>query len=232
MIQILVFLAIVGIGVLLYKSLVVKWQPKSNPELSTAEPSVAEPAPSEPESLASPSPVSTTAQVNTGEAAVTNDVGPQAAAEAQAAQAKAAEKVDLEVPSAPPVPADLMAQVGGLEETQDPLARHRLYQQIIDVSYRNRNADDYRAVLHHYAREHIDEFATIAPLLKQQNAGKLPQVATFKHYASALSEVELYDEAIAVCQQALEYQLKDGTKSGYQGRIERIHKLQTRGLPA
>ena len=127
-----------------------------------------------------------------------------------------------------PVPEQIAAQVGALQEVQEPLARHRLYQQIVDLSYRQRSDERYRDALHLFAPAHIDEFSSIAPLLKTQNGGKLPQVTTFKHYAAALTEAEQYDEAIAVCEQAREYGLKDGTKSGYVGRIERINKLKAR----
>ena len=128
-----------------------------------------------------------------------------------------------------PVPDQLATQAGALQETQEPLARHRLYQQIVDISYRRRSEENYRQALQHFAPAHIEEFSSIAPLLRAQNGGKLPQVTTFKHYASALTEAEQYDRAIAVCEQAREYDLKDGTKSGYVGRIERINKLKARG---
>ena len=257
--NILVLIAIVGIGYLLYRSVVIKREPDHKPAVTHEE------TPDDSATQARVTTQASSSQVNepgpsaVKQADIVSDVGQEAERAAVNAQATAVEKAhqqqaldakqtDLEpredtltevrVDEAlqetpeddvvPPVPDQIAAQVGALQETQEPLARHRLYQQIVDLSYRQRSDERYRQALHLFAPAHIDEFSSIAPLLKAQNGGKLPQVTTFKHYAAVLTEAEQYDEAIAVCEQAREYGLKDGTKSGYVGRIERINKLKAR----
>lgn len=251
--QILVIIAIVGIGYLLYRSLIIKRQSTAADESkvekqshsTTAENSTAAPAstpttqPAESEQPKPEAPV---------EAAVEqNRVGADAEQEAHQAEVKAAEKAHIKKASvatkskleqyagsgmssdsAPQAPAEVELQAKALGETEDPLARHRLFQQVVEQCYRSRDEKTARLALLHYARAHIAEFDEIAAPLKKQNGGKLPQVASFKHYAAVLTESGQYDEAIAVCNKALDYDLKDGTKSGYQGRIERIEKLKAK----
>ena len=52
----------------------------------------------------------------------------------------------------------------------------------------------------------------------------LPRILTFQYYATILTEDEKYQEAIDVCKKAIEYNLNDGTQSGFEGRIKRIMK--------
>lgn len=264
--NILVLLAIVGIGFLLYRSLVIKRESEGEPP--TADTSSTEELP---QTATLPPTVTPSEDKNNAvkQADITSEVGQSAERKAVAAQAKAVEKAhqqrahdavqnDLdgppsitpEAPAEPPlaepplaepplkgaddgpaalsVPDQLATPVGALQETKDPLARHRLYQQIVDISYRRRGDESYRQALLYFAPAHIQEFPSIAPLLKAQNGGNLPQVTSFKHYASALTEAEKYSEAVVVCEQAQQYDLKDGTKSGYAGRVERINKLKAR----
>lgn len=267
--QILIIIAIVGIGYLLYRSLVIKRQPtdesetqntrsaptpasESKPMAKTSEPTASRSA--ETSSQVEGSPVTTATDESvpvspqpSAAQSEENQVGKEAVQEAHQAEAKAAEKAymdraaeatksDLEKftsgglgsHTAPEVPPEVKTQAAALQETDDALARHRLYQQVIEHCYRGREEDAVRYALIHYAQAHIAEFDEISKPLKKQNGGKLPQVATFKHYAAILTEAGQYDEAIAVCEKALSYDLKDGTKTGYQGRIERIEKLKAK----
>jgi hypothetical protein len=76
-------------------------------------------------------------------------------------------------------------------------------------------------------KTHIAEFGKIAPALEKE-MGFLPRVITFQHYATLLTEDGKYDDAIDICNTALKFGLDDGTKSGFQGRIERIKKQATK----
>lgn len=245
----LVIVAIVGIGYLLYRSLVIKRQPgdSEDPEnspdhqhrQSVERDQLVTPPPSTPNAT---QPVDNPAQTSGPSAESVelapppeDPIGERAEQEVVQAEVKAVEKEitdtappsnDLSSQAAPPVPAQVEVQAQALLETEQPLARHRLYQQIVEQAYRGRGDETARLALLHYARAHIAEFDDICAPLKKQNGGNLPQVATFKHYTVALTEAGQYDEAIAVCHQALSYDLKDGTKSGYRGRIERIEKLK------
>lgn len=271
--QILVIVAIVGIGYLLYRSLVIKRQPQQDDapvQQSAPKPAPGSPAPkveadakvqaAAQADAAAPTPTPTpvtpapdtstapTPQAKAAEASAVashNEVGAEANQEAQQAVAKAAEKAHMVAAEeatkstlqqqasagiasnqAPVAPEGAEAQAAALSETNDPLARHRLYQHIVEQSYRQRNDSRGEAALMFYAAAHIKEFDAIKGPLKKQNGGKLPQVATFKQYSAALTERGQYAQAIEVCEQAVKYKLKDGTKSGYEGRIERIKKLQ------
>ena len=65
---------------------------------------------------------------------------------------------------------------------------------------------------------------SLALALKEDMGGTLPRVTTFQHYATVLTEDGEYEKAISICEKALEYGLHDNTKSGFEGRIERIKK--------
>ncbi|RUO35550.1 hypothetical protein CWE13_11515 [Aliidiomarina shirensis] len=124
------------------------------------------------------------------------------------------------------VPDELTQPVAELEKTKDPLARHRLYQQITENSYKNRNDAGWRQISKTFSKQHIAEFPDIVKPLKKANGGSLPQVLTFQNYATLLAEDGQYTDAIAVCERALEFGLDDKTKTGFSGRLERIRKQQ------
>ncbi|MGX5915263.1 hypothetical protein ACR0ST_11070 [Aliidiomarina sp. Khilg15.8] len=149
---------------------------------------------------------------------------PEVAAHAAEAKSEIEHEVSevAQVHAVPPVPDVVKPQAAALSDESKPLARHRLYQQITEASYKDRDDANSRTAFKYYAEQHISEFDAIKKPLKKQNNGKLPQVSTFRNLANVLVEDGEYDEAIAVCQQALSHGLKDGTKTGYQGRIERI----------
>lgn len=127
------------------------------------------------------------------------------------------------------LPDEIASPVAELENSKDPLARHRLYQQITESSYKNRTDAAWRQISKTFSNQHISEFADIVKPLKKANGGSLPQVLTFQNYATLLAEDKQYDEAIAVCEKALEFGLDDKTKTGFAGRIERIRKQKAKG---
>lgn len=124
------------------------------------------------------------------------------------------------------IPDELSQPVAELEKTKDPLTRHRMYQQITENSYKNRNDAGWRQISKTFSKQHIGEFADIVKPLKKANGGSLPQVLTFQNYATLLAEDGQYSEAIAVCEKALEFGLDDKTKTGFEGRLDRIRKQQ------
>ncbi|MBR9728168.1 hypothetical protein G3R48_09260 [Shewanella intestini] len=48
------------------------------------------------------------------------------------------------------------------------------------------------------------------------------------HLATLLTDSGQFQQAVSVCQHALEHQLTDGTVTGFEGRIKRIEKAQTK----
>lgn len=207
----IIIIALIVAGFLFYRSQQAnqtkrtEQQAKRDTETTTVKSTVAE----EPSAAASPAAQSDQSQVATHAAETKTDIEHEVSEVAQ-------------VHAVPPVPDVVKPQAAALADESDPLARHRLFQQITEASYKAREDMDSRTAFKHYAEQHISEFDAIKKPLKKQNNGKLPQVSTFRNLANVLVEDGEYDKAIQVCQQALEYGLKDGTKTGYQGRIERI----------
>jgi tetratricopeptide (TPR) repeat protein len=52
----------------------------------------------------------------------------------------------------------------------------------------------------------------------------VPRIPSFKRLAIIYETDERYDEAISVCDRALELELDDGTKGGFEGRRDRIQR--------
>lgn len=124
---------------------------------------------------------------------------------------------------------------GTLEEMIDatnskthPVDRHFLLQRIVGESYKLRKNEKYQNICLVYAEQHFSEFDDLAPALKKDMSDTLPRVSVFQNYATVLTETGEYNHAIRVCEKAVEYQLQDGTKSGFKGRINRIRKKMNR----
>jgi len=114
--------------------------------------------------------------------------------------------------------------VSALETKTNLIDRHFLLMGIVDQAYKHRNDPDSAVLLRKVAEMHLSEFPEIKPALKKEMDGVLPRVTTFQKYATFLMENKEYEEAIEVCERAIEEGLHDGTKSGFEGRIERIKK--------
>ena len=110
-----------------------------------------------------------------------------------------------------------------LYEKGDPIDTHFLYLNLIRSLYSRRKEPDARTLFKKLAIEHIEKFDIIrGPLLKDM--GVLSQVLTFQYLATVYTEDNEYEKAIAVCEKAFSFGLNDGTKSSYEGRINRIKK--------
>jgi hypothetical protein len=105
-----------------------------------------------------------------------------------------------------------------------PKHRHHLLQSIVTESYKLRKEDKYKNICLKFSKKHLEEFPVIAPNLINEYNTTLPRVSTFQYYSTLLSELEEYDEAIKTCEMAISFGLDDGTKGGYNGRIEKINK--------
>jgi tetratricopeptide (TPR) repeat protein len=105
----------------------------------------------------------------------------------------------------------------------DPVDTHFIYLQLIDQAYSRRNVPEMRALFKKLANEHVEKFDSIREQLIKE-IGILPRVPTFQYLATVYTEDNEYEKAIEVCEKAIAFGLNDGTKGGYQGRIERIKK--------
>lgn len=112
-----------------------------------------------------------------------------------------------------------------LKQNTNMIDRHFLLMNIVGQAYKNQGDKQMRTICHQVAQMHIKEFPNIKPALKK-DLGTLPRVPTFQQYATVLTEEERYSEAIAVCEAAIKFGLSDGTKGDFQGRIEKIKKIE------
>lgn len=123
---------------------------------------------------------------------------------------------------------DLGRMLAALGKRTNLVDRHFLLMHIVGETYRLRADRQMAEKCLEVARMHVDEFPQIACALRREFGGTLPQVATFQHYATLLTECGEFEKAIQVCEGALAYDLNDGTTSGFEGRIERIKKQAAR----
>ena len=109
----------------------------------------------------------------------------------------------------------------------DPVDTHFLYLSIVQITYKQRKDKKMREIFKKIASEHVSKFDTLVTPLRNSDVtmkGKLPGVPTFQYIATVYTEDEEYEKAIKVCEKAIKFGIEDGTKTGFQGRIERIRK--------
>ncbi len=117
---------------------------------------------------------------------------------------------------------NLDRMVRALRVHTNPIDRHHLLQSIVKEAYRRRKDPDMRRLARTIGYRHLDEFAEISRGLATDYGGAIPNVPSFKWLATILVESGEYDEAIAVCDRAVQLGLRDGTKGGYAKRLERL----------
>lgn len=125
--------------------------------------------------------------------------------------------------------ADVPRMLEAMELEAIPFDRHFLLLAIVKETYKHRAEEEMRTICRRVSEIHRAEFSNIAEHLKKR-FGTLPMVPFFQYYATILSEDAEYDKAIAICKEAISYGLHDGTKAGYEGRIERIRKKQAKNM--
>lgn len=120
-------------------------------------------------------------------------------------------------------------QAKTLKNTTDPLERHTLYTQAIDAAYKKRTADKkMRSLVIKSGTSYVREFPELkASVFKE--FGENPKIVTvFKQLAIVFEEDEAFDRAMDICRTAMVHELEDGTKTGYEGRLERLMKKKER----
>lgn len=121
---------------------------------------------------------------------------------------------------------DLQEMVRLLGKTDTPMDRHHLLSALVGKAYAERIQPDMRKQLYEYGQIYTDEFDEIHPHLKDTGENGDVNAPVFKCMAIAMEEDMKFEEALALCQRALDYNLVDGTKTGYEGRIKRIRRKQ------
>lgn len=125
-------------------------------------------------------------------------------------------------------PVELNNMLKDLSNKTDLFERHLIFQNIVTQTYRRRKDPEMLKICIEIGEKHLLEFKKIAPVIKKRYGGSLQGVTTFKNLAIVLAEREEYDKAIEVCKMAMSYNLEDGTKTGFKGRLKRIEKKKGR----
>jgi hypothetical protein len=110
-------------------------------------------------------------------------------------------------------------------EDVDPIDRHFLLQNICQITYKERENSEQRSLFYKAAQLHQAIFPIIVKAFKTGVGNSVPpSIPVFRLHATVLVEDQKYHDAIGVCNFALKYNVHDGTKSGFEGRIKRIKK--------
>lgn len=109
-----------------------------------------------------------------------------------------------------------------LDKTRDPILRNALLGHIIAEYYRQRDDDDAKEAFYRYARLHVDEIPGVLEAMEKNGQDRPDRIETLRMIAIAMEQDGRYDEALEMCHMALSFGMQNGTKTGFEGRIERI----------
>lgn len=112
---------------------------------------------------------------------------------------------------------------GNLEGVEDPLERHKIYTRGIDLAYKKKDDPAMRGKAKSFAQNYIKEFYSLKDTVFN-DLGDSRHVSVFKQLAIIYEDEQEFDKAVSLSNQALILGLEDGTKTGYQGRIDRLKK--------
>lgn len=119
---------------------------------------------------------------------------------------------------------DFNMMLRALDKPTNLIDRHHLLMNIVDLSYKKRSDPKMAKICAEIAEMHISEFPNIREALIEEFPDFFPRIPTFQQYATLLTEIGEYEKAIQICKKAIDFDLNDGTSSGFIGRIERIRK--------
>lgn len=108
-------------------------------------------------------------------------------------------------------------------------ARYTALQNMIAECYKQRKSADYLNYGAQLAEEYIALFQAASA---EQGKDTELKSSGFLHLATLLNDTQAFDAAIVICRKALELGLSDGTVTGFEGRINRIEKAQTKATTA
>lgn len=93
----------------------------------------------------------------------------------------------------------------------------------INTLYRAKNYD----LAARYCQEDIGLFPDFRKAYKKAHPDEyaLPRIPSFEVLAKIYDKQGKYEELISVCELAVKYRQKDGTKGGYKARIEKAKKM-------
>lgn len=124
---------------------------------------------------------------------------------------------------------DLDTMIAVMDIPTHPIDRHHLLNGIVSGAYKRRDEPYYAAICASTAETYLAEMPSLLRAMRKEHPkSPMPHVVVFEKYATLLTEQKRYDRAIEVCRLAIGQNLHDNTKSGYEGRIARIEKLQAK----
>ncbi|GGP64091.1 hypothetical protein [Shewanella saliphila] len=109
----------------------------------------------------------------------------------------------------------------------EPQAQHDAVADVVSHCYKMRKQADYCQYGAALKTLYLDLFGLV---YQQHDASGSDEIKApaFMQLSTLLNDTGEFDQAISVCQQALEYQLTDGTVTGFEGRISRIEKAKAK----
>lgn len=110
----------------------------------------------------------------------------------------------------------------------DPQSQHDALAGVINHCYKMRKQHDYCQYGAALKLAYLDLFRLVYQQQVANDSAQEIKAPAFMQLSTLLNDTNEFDQAIDVCQQALEYQLTDGTVTGFEGRINRIEKAKTK----
>ncbi|GGP61835.1 hypothetical protein GCM10009347_30060 [Shewanella algicola] len=109
----------------------------------------------------------------------------------------------------------------------EPQAQHDAVADVVSHCYKMRKQADYCQYGAALKALYLDLFRVV---YQQHDASGSDEIKApaFMQLSTLLNDTGEFDQAISVCQLALEYQLTDGTVTGFEGRISRIEKAKAK----
>lgn len=107
----------------------------------------------------------------------------------------------------------------------NPTDRHFIYNSLIELYYKQRDErDDAIEKCIKYCKEDIDIVDDFLDDFMEDYDDSPPRIPSFKRLAIIYEKQERHEEAIDVCEKAIQRDLTDKTKGGFEGRKERLEK--------
>lgn len=121
----------------------------------------------------------------------------------------------------------------GIMDNSKLVDQHFFLMTAADCYYKQRDTRDNGLYLsEQFNRADVDLFPRYKSALKREMGGVLPRIPSFSQLAIIYEKEGRYQDAIDICRLALKNGVQEKTKSGFEGRIEKLEKKIDDGLNA